>query len=72
MVAGSLAAAFAGAGAGAAAGGLTGTLIGAGIPDVDAKEYEKGIKEGGVVIGVTPLTANDSIALKEEWNKHKN
>ncbi len=57
VVAGALAASFAGAGAGAAAGGLLGALVGAGIPEVDVKNYEKGIKEGGVVIGVTPLTS---------------
>jgi len=71
VIAGSLAASFAGAGAGAAAGGILGALVGAGIPEIDAKKYEKGIKEGGVVIGVTPLTSNDYTVLKEEWNTHK-
>lgn len=70
VVAGSLAAGFAGAGAGAAAGGILGALVGAGIPDVEAKKYEKGIKEGGVVIGVTPLTSEGYTHLKDEWDKH--
>lgn len=70
VVAGALAASFAGAGAGAAAGGLLGALVGAGIPEVDVEKYEKGIKEGGVVIGVTPLTSTDYIQLKEEWKNY--
>jgi len=65
---GSLAASLAGAGAGAAAGGLIGALIGAGIPVADVKKYEKGIKEGGVIIGVTPLTPQDYSLLKDEWD----
>ena len=51
VVAGPIAAALAGAGAGAAAGGLIGALIGAGIPEERAKEYETGIRQGGVLIG---------------------
>ncbi len=34
-------AALAGAGVGAAAGGLTGALVGMGIPELEAKQYEK-------------------------------
>ncbi len=70
VIAGSLAASLAGAGAGAAAGGLLGALVGAGIPEADVKNYEKGIKEGGVVIGVTPLTSADYSSLKEEWRNY--
>jgi len=51
IVAGPIAAALAGAGAGGATGGLIGALIGAGIPEDRAKEYERGIKDGGVLIG---------------------
>lgn len=51
VVAGPIAAALAGAGAGAAAGGLIGAMVGAGIPEDRAKEYEAGIREGGVLIG---------------------
>lgn len=65
---GSLAASLAGAGAGAAAGGLIGALIGAGLPVADVKKYEKGIKEGGVIIGVTPLSSQDYNLLRDEWN----
>ncbi len=70
VVAGALAASLAGAGAGAAAGGILGALVGAGIPEADVKNYEKGIKEGGVVIGVTPLTSNDYTLMKKEWDDY--
>ena len=51
VVAGPIAAALAGAGAGAAAGGLIGAMVGAGIPEDRAKEYETGVRQGGVLIG---------------------
>ena len=51
VVAGPIAAALAGAGAGAAAGGLIGAMVGAGIPENRAKEYETGVRQGGVLIG---------------------
>jgi len=51
VVAGPIAAALAGAGAGAAAGGLIGAMVGAGIPEDRAREYESGIRNGGVLIG---------------------
>jgi hypothetical protein len=50
MAAGPIAAALAGAGAGAAVGGLTGALIGLGIPEDEAKEYEKKIKQGNILV----------------------
>jgi hypothetical protein len=51
VVAGPLAGALAGAGAGGAAGTLLGALVGAGIPEERAKLYEKGVREGGIVVG---------------------
>lgn len=70
VIAGSLAASLAGAGAGGAVGTLLGALVGAGIPEADVKAYEKGIKEGGVVISVRPLTSTDYTYLKEEWENY--
>lgn len=67
VVAGSIAAAFAGAGAGAAIGGLTGALVGLGIRDDLAKEFEAGIKEGGIVIGVYAKHPDDYNLLNEHW-----
>src|SRR5262245_17852504 len=53
---GPLAAALAGGATGGAIGGIVGGLIGYGIPEERAKLYDKGISEGGIVLGVTPRT----------------
>lgn len=67
VVAGPLAAALAGAGAGAATGGLLGALIGAGIPEDRARQYESGVKQGGIVLGVRPRSIEDATELEREW-----
>ncbi len=54
LVAGPLAAAFAGLGVGAAGGGIIGGLIGLGIGESRAKQYEKGLREGGILVAVRP------------------
>jgi len=56
LVAGPLAAALAGLGVGAAGGGIVGGLIGLGIGESKANEYEKGLKEGGILVAVRPKT----------------
>lgn len=40
------------AAAGAAVGGLTGTLVGLGIPEIEAKVYERKLREGSFLISV--------------------
>jgi hypothetical protein len=67
LVAGPIAAALAGAGAGAVAGGAIGALVGAGIPEERVKEYESGLKEGGIVMGVRPRTPEDRTYFETEW-----
>ncbi len=47
-----LAATLAGAGIGAAAGGLIGALVGMGVPEEDAKHFERGFREGGILVTV--------------------
>ena len=54
LVVGPLAAALAGLGAGAASGGIVGGLIGVGIGEKRAKDYEKGLREGGILVAVRP------------------
>ena len=54
LVVGPLAAALAGLGAGAAGGGIVGGLIGVGIAEKQAKEYDKGLREGGILVAVRP------------------
>jgi len=66
-VAGPLAAGLAGAGAGGVTGGIVGALIGWGIPEDRLKEYEQGIKEGGILIGIEPRTDEDRRRLETEW-----
>jgi hypothetical protein len=68
VVAGPVAAALAGAGAGGVAGGLLGALIGAGIPEERAREYEHGLQQGGMVMGVTPRSEDDVAYLDREWS----
>ena len=70
VIAGPIAAGLAGAGAGGLTGGIVGALVGAGIPEDRAKEYEKGIKEGHIVMGVRPRSDQDAEYLEENWQQH--
>jgi hypothetical protein len=67
LVAGPIAAALAGAGAGAVVGGGIGALVGAGIPEERVKEYESGLKNGGILMGVKPRTPEDRRYFDETW-----
>ncbi len=49
---GALASTLAGAGIGAAAGGLVGALVGMGIPEENARHFEKGFQQGGILLTV--------------------
>ena len=64
---GPLAAALIGAGTGGAAGAIVGGLVGAGIPEERAKHYERGIDEGGIVMGVEPRSEEDAEYFEREW-----
>ena len=68
VVAGPIAAALAGAGAGGLTGGLVGALIGAGIPEERAGHYEDGIKNGGILMGVTPRSNEDAAHIGRSWS----
>lgn len=70
VIAGPLAAALAGAGAGGVTGGLVGALIGAGIPEEHAKVYENDVKNGHIVMGVTPRTREDADYFTSEWKNY--
>jgi uncharacterized protein YjbJ (UPF0337 family) len=71
VVAGPIAAALAGGGAGGLTGGLVGALIGSGIPEERAVEYEKGVKEGGIVMGVNPRSDEDADYFESEWKNNR-
>jgi uncharacterized membrane protein len=69
VVAGPLAAALVGAGAGGLTGGLIGALVGSGIPEEHAAEYESGIKNGGVYMGVNARNDEDAQYFHNEFNR---
>jgi uncharacterized protein YjbJ (UPF0337 family) len=71
LIAGPLAAALAGGGAGALTGGLIGALVGHGIPEEHARVYEKGIRDGGIVMGVNPRTEEDADYLENDWRTNR-
>ncbi len=71
VIAGPLAAAVAGAGAGAATGGLVGALIGWNIPEERVKQYEEGIKNGGILMGVHPRSDDDAEYLHRHWTSNE-
>ncbi len=67
VIAGPVAAALAGAGAGGAAGSLVGALIGWNIPEERVKEYESGIQQGGILMGLRPRNDEDATHLEQHW-----
>ena len=71
LIAGPIAAALAGAGAGALTGGLIGALVGHGIPEEHAKQYEKGIREGGILMGVEPRSDDDADYFENNWRQNR-
>ena len=71
VVAGPLAAALAGAGAGGLTGGIIGALVGSGIPEERARVYDEGVKEGGIVLGVSPRSDEDADYLEREWKNYR-
>lgn len=71
LIAGPIAAGLAGAGAGGLAGGIIGALVGSGIPEARAKLYESGIKEGNVVISVSPKNEDDAKYLENNWKNNR-
>lgn len=71
VIAGPIAAGLAGAGAGGLTGGVIGALVGSGIPEERAKEYESGIKEGNIVMGVRPRSKEDADYFETEWKNSR-
>lgn len=71
LIAGPIAAGLAGAGAGALTGGLIGALVGHGIPEEQAKHYEQGVREGGIVMGVQPRNDEDADYFEKNWRENR-
>lgn len=60
VVAGPIAAAVGAAAAGAAGGSLLGALVGTGIPEPEAREYERYVREGNILLVVETDTLADA------------
>jgi hypothetical protein len=59
--------ALAGAGIGAAAGGLVGALVGLGIPEEEARHFERGIQAGNTLVTVhAPGRIGDALSILEQ------
>ena len=71
IVAGPIAGALAGGGAGAVTGGLLGTLVGAGLSESNAEAYTAALKNGGVVVGVTPHNDEEASRIKDRFKEFK-
>lgn len=71
VLAGPIAAALAGAGAGAATGGIVGALVGWNMPEERVKEYDEGIRNGGILMGVRPRNDDDATRLSTEWKNYQ-
>lgn len=71
VIAGPLAAAAAGAGLGAAGGGLVGALIGWNMPEERVKDYEEGIKKGGILMGLRAKNDEDAAYFENEWKQNR-
>jgi hypothetical protein len=67
VVAGPIAAALVAAGSVGLAGGLIGALTRWGIPKERTEHYEVGIREGGILMGVTARSDEDAIHFVERW-----
>ena len=52
MVGGVLASALTGAGIGAATGGVIGALMGMGVPEIDARHFDEGLRLGSTLVTV--------------------
>ena len=67
VLAGPVAVALAAAGAAGLAVGLIGALADWGIPEERAKQYETGIHDGGILMGVRPRSDEDARHFKQQW-----
>jgi hypothetical protein len=65
IAAGPLVATLAGVGVGGAVGGVTGALIGLGIPEYEAKVYERRLQKGGILLSIHCDTSSEITRAKE-------
>jgi hypothetical protein len=67
ILAGPIAAALAGAGVAGLAVGLIGALSDWGIPEERVQQYEAGIHDGGILMGVKPRSNQDAQYIEQQW-----
>ena len=67
ILAGPIAAALAGAGAAGLAVGLIGALNDWGIPEDRVQQYQAGINDGGILMGVKPRSDQDARYIEKQW-----
>ena len=67
VIAGPVAASLAGAGAAGLAVGLIGALSDWGIPETRVQQYETGIHDGGILMGVKPRSDQDARYIEKQW-----
>ncbi len=68
VLAGPIAVALAAGGAAALAMGLIGALSDWGIPEERAQQYEAGIHDGGILVGVKAHSEQDARYFEQQWN----
>ena len=66
-MAGPIAVALAGAGAAGLAAGLIGALADWGVPEERVRQYEAGMHDGGILVGVKTRSAEDARRIEQEW-----
>lgn len=67
VVAGPLAAALAAAGSVGLAGGLISSLTNWGIPEERVEHYESGVRQGGILMAVSPRSEEDAVYFEQQW-----
>ena len=67
VVVGPVAVALAGAGAAGLAAGLIGAFADWGIPEERLREYEAGIHDGGILVGVRSRSDEDARRIARQW-----
>jgi hypothetical protein len=70
LVMGPLVGVIAGGAIGTAAGGLVGALVGTGIPEYEAKAYEKKLEQAGNILVVAHILKDDVSAIKGLFKRH--
>jgi hypothetical protein len=69
VLAGPVAVALTAAGAAGVAAGLIGTLGDWGVPEERIRQYQAGIRDGGVLIMVEARSDDDARQIEQEWKK---